>query len=74
MTQQQQVVTVAEEAEADDFDAMMTALDIFFHAHRVHTTRGLSAWPPTHRRSKPSRRTAVSTAPPTRIGAERTDE
>ena len=34
MTQQQQIVTAAEEAEADDFDAMMTALDIFFHAHR----------------------------------------
>ncbi len=40
MTQQQQVVTVDEEAEADDFDAMMTALDIMFHVHECPNHSG----------------------------------
>ena len=40
MTQQQQIVTVDEEAEADDFDAMMTALDIMFHVHECPNHSG----------------------------------
>jgi len=40
MTQQQQIVTAGEEVEADEFDAMMSALDMFFHVHRCPNHSG----------------------------------
>ena len=37
---EQQIVTAAEEAEADDFDALMSALDAMFHVHECPNHSG----------------------------------
>lgn len=37
---QQQIVTAGEEAEADDFDDLMTALDVMFHVHECPNHSG----------------------------------
>jgi hypothetical protein len=40
MAQEQQLITAAEEVEADDFDAMMSALDLMFHVHECPNHSG----------------------------------
>ncbi len=37
---QQQITTAAEEVEADDFDAMMSAFDLMFHVHECPNHSG----------------------------------